>query len=61
MIMTPTTQCASSVNSQNKMEVLSDADQCWLDPSEVSMVDPSVADLPGLTGQTLRSIEVNDT
>jgi hypothetical protein len=36
------------------------AQQCWLDPSEVSMVDPSVADLPGLTGQTLGSIKVND-
>jgi hypothetical protein len=29
--------------------------QCWLDPSEVSMADPSVANLPGLTGQTPRS------
>ena len=35
--------------------------QCWLDPSEASMADPSVADLPGLTGQTPGQVEVNDT
>jgi hypothetical protein len=34
--------------------------QCWLDPSEASMADPSVADLPGLTGQTPGSVKVND-
>jgi hypothetical protein len=35
--------------------------QCWPDFSETLMVDPSVTDLPKLTGQTPGSVIVSDT